>query len=231
MKHLLNIFLDPGRVFAELKGNPSFWLPLLLLIVVNIALMLTYFGSVDPDWFSEHQWRQMEAQQSGRDLSAAEIEQMKQFMPGARNAGYIATVTTPLFIVIVMLISALYYWLAGKITGSNLSYKQGFTLVAWVSMPGALGIAVALVGALVMSPQTGLESLMLTHLDPLLLQLPLDHAWSRFARTLDLMMLWSIFLGALCWHTWNRTSWAQAIIVAVLPTLVIFGVWALVIVL
>ena len=231
MKHLLNIYLDPGKVFAGLKEKPNWWLPLLILVVVNVALMTGYFSSVDPDWFSERQWQQVEAQQVGRDFSAAQIEQMKRFMPSARTAGYIAAVTAPVFIVVVMLLSALYYWLAGKITSSAVTYKQGFTLAAWASMPGALGIVVALVGALIMSPQTGLESLMLTHLDPLLMQLPFDHSWSRFVKAFDLMMLWSIFLSALGWRTWSHTSWVQAIIVAVLPVLVVFGVWAFVLVL
>jgi len=155
MKHLLNIYLDPGKVFAELKEKPIWWLPLLILIVFNIVLMLCYFSSVDPDWFSERQWQQVEAQQIGRDFSAAQIEQMRRFLPSARTAGYIAAVTTPVFIVIVMLVSALYYWLAGKITGSAVSYKQGFTLAAWASMPGALGVLVALIGALVMSRKQG----------------------------------------------------------------------------
>ena len=78
---------------------------------------------------------------------------------------------------------------------------------------------------LLAEPDTTLESLMLTHVDPLIVDTTGSH-WHRLATSADLLSLWSIFLAALGWRVFTRASWTQAIVVAVLPYLVVYGVMA-----
>jgi hypothetical protein len=223
MSHLLNIFLEPGKVFADLREKPSFLLPMLLSVSAMVALMLLYFGSVDPAWYADYAVRA-----SGKEMSAAEIAQMKQVMPGARTMGYFLAPSAAIMIVLVALVYALYLMLAGKVAGLAVSFKQGLALTSWSSMPNLIGAIVAIIGVLTMDPKTPMESLMLTNVDPLLVQLPLDHAWSGFAKGFSLLNLWAIGLLALGWRLWSRGGWGQAIFVAALPSLVIYGIWALI---
>jgi Yip1 domain len=226
MSHLINIFLEPGKVFAELKEKPTFMVPLILLTVVTVAMSVLYFMKVDSAWFIDHT-----LMASGKEMSAAEIAQAKSFMPGTKTMGIIAAVTTPIGIAVFTLLVALYYFVAGKVTGTALGFKHGMSLASWASMPALLGTVVALVGVLMMSPQTSMESLMLTNLDPLLIQLPVDSPWKKLASSFSLLNFWSIFLAALGWKTWGKTSWAEAISVAIVPSVVIYGAmaaWALV---
>ena len=222
MSHLINIFLEPGKVFAELKEKPTFLVPLLLVALVSSAMTFMYFMQVDGVWFIDHT-----LQASGNEMSAAELAQMKSVMPGAKMMGYIALVTTPIGIAIVTLLMALYYLIAGKVTGSAVGFKHGMSLATWSSLPMLLGTIVALVGVFMMSPQTSLESLMLTNLDPLLVQLPIDSPWKKLASSFSLLTFWSIFLGALGWKVWGKTSWAEAITVAIIPGVLIYGAMAL----
>lgn len=217
MSHLIDIFLQPSKVFAELREKPTFVLPLLLIALLSTAMTLAYFLRVDPDWFLD---------QATSAMSAAEAAQAREMMPGARTMGYIGAVTSPLVIVLVMAVTALYYLLAGKITGNAMSFRHGMSLASWASMPAVLGTLVALIGALMMDPQTSLESLMLANVDPLLVQLPADSPWSTLARSFSLLIFWSLFLTALGWRIWGRTSWLQATVVAVLPGVVIYGAMA-----
>lgn len=222
MSHLIDIFLEPGRVFAALKDKPSFWLPFSLSIVLTVVLTLMYFGKVDSEWFVDQQLAA-----SGKEMSASEIAQAKQVMPSARTMGYIGAPVGALMIAFITALMALYYMLAGRITGAATSFRHGLALTAWSGMPGLLGLIVAIIGIVGMSPQTSLESLMLTNFDPLLVQLPLDHAWSGLAKRFSLLSLWSIFLAALGWRTWGRTSWAQAVTVAAIPSVLFYGVMAI----
>jgi hypothetical protein len=225
MSHLINIFLEPGKVFAELKEKPTFLLPMALMIVLSAVMVLMYFNKVDGDWFSDHQLAM-----SGKEMSAMEIEQAKKMMPSAPIMGVFGAVFGSIVITLIMLVMAFYYWLAGRISSVPVSFKHGLSLVSWSGVPSLLGLVVAIVGVVMMEPQTGLESLALTRIDPLLVQLPFDHAWSSFAKNVDLLSLWSIFLSALGWHIWGKTSWAQAIAVAATPYVLIFGgmaAWAM----
>lgn len=222
MSHLINIFLEPSKVFAELKEKPTFMVPLILVSVAMVAMTVMYFMKVDSAWFIDHTLLA-----SGKEMSAAEIAQAKSFMPGAKMMGIISAITTPIGIVIVTLLMALYYFVAGKVTGSVTSFKHGMSLASWSSMPMLLGAVVALVGVFMMSPQTSMESLMLTNLDPLLVQLPADSPWKRLASSFSLLNFWSIFLTATGWKVWGKTSWAEAITVAIIPSVLIYGAMAL----
>lgn len=226
MSHLINIFLEPGKVFEQLKEKPSFVVPLLLVSIALSVMFLMYFMKVDSAWFIDHALLA-----GGKEMSAAEIAQIKSVMPGAKVMGYFYAVLMPILMIVIALISALYYLLAGKITGSTVGFKQGLSLSTWSSMPTLLGTIVALVGVFMMSPQTSIESLMLTNIDPLLLQLPIDSQWKKLATAFSLLYFWNIFLAALGWKVWGKTSWSEAIVVAIIPYILYFGgiaLWALI---
>jgi len=222
MTQLMDIFLQPGKAFTELKTRPTFLLPLLLTGVLSAAMILLYSMKVDPAWYIDHTLAA-----TGGDMSASETEQARKMIPGARAMGYIGVVMALLATALFAALYALYFMLAGKITGATTSFRQGLSLGSWGGMPLLLGTVVALIGVATMTPQTGMESLMLTNLDPLLVQLPADHRWSRLAKAFSLLNLWAVGLIALGWRIWGRTSWTQAIAVAALPSVVIYGAMAL----
>lgn len=225
MSHLINIFLEPAKVFADLREKPTFWVPLLLMAVLTAVSTLLYFMTVDPAWFAEHQAAQMLLQNP--EMTSAELAQMQSFMPGARTMGWIAAAGALFVIAIVFLVYAVYYLLAGKITGQAVGFRHGLALVSWSTMPMVLGSLVVIGAVLTSSPQTPLESMQLTNIDPLLVQLPMDHDWSMLAKSFSLLNFWVWFLAALGWKTWFRTGWGQALVVVLLPSIVIYGVMAL----
>ncbi|GAB2657972.1 YIP1 family protein [Arenimonas aestuarii] len=225
MSHLINIFLEPAKVFADLREKPTFWAPMLLLALATAVSTLLYFMTVDPAWFAEHQSAQMLLQNP--EMTSAELAQVQSIMPGARAMGWFAAIGALVMIVVVFLVYGVYYLLAGKVTGQAVGFRHGLALVSWSSMPMVLGSLVVIGGVLTSSPQTALESLQLTNIDPLLVQLPMDHDWSMLAKSFSLLNFWVWFLAAFGWKTWFRTGWAQALVVAVLPSFVIFGAMAL----
>lgn len=222
MTQLVDIFLQPSKVFAEQRERPTFLLPAVILIAVTVLLTLAYFYRVDPAWYADHMFDAKRGEMTAKDLA-----KVKAMMPAARTMGLFGAAGGVFGISAMFAVIALYYWLASKLTGAALRYRHGLSLTAWAAMPGVLGGIVALVGALTMSPQTPLESLMLTHVDPLLVQLPPGAHGARLAQGVDLLSFWSMFLAALGWRTFTRGSWAQSILIAVLPYAVIYGVLAL----
>lgn len=220
---LVDIYLEPAKVFAAERERPTVLLPIAVMVVVSAAMILAYFLRVDAAWFQDFQLTM-----GGQEMTAAEIAQAKQFMPSAKTQGYIGAASAVLFVPIMYAIFGLYYLLAGKIAGAPLTFKHGLSLAAWGSMPGVLGLIVGFVGALTMAPQTPQHSLMLTHVDPLLVQLPFDHAMSGIAKGFDLLVVWSIALGAIGWKAFTRSGWGAAVFVAALPSVLIYGIWLLI---
>ena len=222
MSHLVNIFLEPGKVFAELKEKPTFLVPALLVAVLSALAATLYFLNVDADWFRSQQMQAM-----GAEMSKAELEQVGKMMPGARTMAWF---TGPMVVVTVALsyaIFAFYYWLAGKVTGNALGYRQGLALVAWSSMPMLVGAVVGVISVYTSSPQSTFESMQMLNIDPLVVQLPMDHDWSRLAKSFSLLNFWVWFLAALGWKTWFRTGWGSALAVVMLPSVLIYGGMAL----
>lgn len=222
MSHIVDIFLQPGRVFADQKERPTFLLPFAVVTLVSAAFVLAYFLSVDPAWYLDHALAA-----NGTEMTAAEMEQARKFMPGTKVMGGIGAATAVIGSGVMMMLYALYFLIAGKLTGNAVSFKHGLSLAAWSSMPTVLAGVVGLIGVFTMTPQTPIESLSLLNIDPLLVELPRDDRWSTLAKSSSLLTFWTVFLAALGWKTWGRTSWSQAIVVALLPYVVVYGAMAL----
>lgn len=220
MSHLIDIYLQPGKVFAALKDKPTFLVPLLLTIVVGVVVVGLYFAQVDGAWLVDRM------ASANPEATAKEVEQMRKMMPSAQVMGYIGMAGVLVVTLLVTLVVALYYFIAGKIAGHSISFRHSLSLIAWSGMPMLLGGIVGLVGVITMTPQTAMESLQVLNIDPLFVELPLDHAWSTFAKGFSLLMPWAIGLAALGWRTWFRTGWGQAVFVAALPYVVYFGALA-----
>ena len=222
MSQLIDMFIEPAKAWQQQKERPTFLLPAVLVALAVAVPAVLYFLRVDPEWFSNYQLQAM-----AQEMTSAEIEQAKAFMPGAQATAWITGISSLVMLVIVFAIMAAYYLLAGKVAGHAVSYRHGLSLSTWASVPLLLAGIVSLFGIYTSSPQTPYTSLQLLNVDPLLVDLPLDHPWSTLAKSFSLLNFWVWFLAALGWKTWFRSGWGQAIFVVLLPSLVIYGVMAL----
>lgn len=225
MSQLISIFIEPTKAFEELKENPTWVLPFLVVVGATVLFAVLYFLRVDPDWFASHQEAQVLAQRP--EMTAKDLEAARAFMPGARTLAYITPAIAGLTMAIVYMIMALYYLLAGKVTGHAVGFKRGLALTAWASMPMVVGVIAGLASLYTGSSQVSFESLQVFNVDPLLVQLQPGDDWFTLARSVNLLSVWVWFLTALGWKTWFRTGWGQAVFVAILPSIVIFGVMAI----
>lgn len=222
MKDLVDLFLQPAPLLERLRERPTWLLPALVLVGLAGASVYLYFSQVDAAWFIERSMLQ-----SGEDVSEAQLEAARKAAPSGAALAWSATGGVVVSTLLMLLLTGLYFLLAGKVSGLGVSYRQGLSLAAWTSLPLALGSLVTLAGLPGMDPRTPLESLSYTTLDPLLVQLPADSAWKPLASSFTLLSVWTTWLVALGWKTWSRApGWTQAAIVAVLPAVLIYGFMA-----
>ncbi|GGY05460.1 YIP1 family protein [Paludibacterium paludis] len=220
---LIELFTEPRRALAAVAESPTVLLPFLIVLALSLSGVLVYYARVDGAWMVD-----AILSASGK-LSAKELEQARQFSsPGTMK--WLTLIGIGVGSVIALLVMGGFFKLAGKLAGMNRSYRHWLAFHAWTSLPMALSALVILIGAFAMPSRTLHTDLQLTHLAPLVFQPEEDSPWKAFLEGFDLMFLWSITLVFIGWQVWGGSR-RTAAIVALLPVLAVYGIWALAIVL
>jgi len=219
VKDLIDIFLQPTPVLQRLQEKPTWLLPLALLCIVSMVGTFLYFSAVDAAWFLERS-----VLQSNPDISEAQLKAIRDSNTGNGFILWSATLSSGVVLLLILLAYGGYFWFAGKLTALTVSYKQGLALAVWSSMPMLINSILIIVGTIGMDPQTPLESLSITTLDPLVIQLDADSPWKSFATSFTFLAFWTVWLGALGWKTWSGAErWTTPLVIAAAPSVGIFG--------
>lgn len=221
-----NLILSPSATFAELRERPRFWFPLLVLIASSTLLVIWYYSMVDIDWLKDMMF-------SANENFAKMPEDQRARMMGAmsRNSMLFSAVVSTLLVVPAMCaVQALYFLLAGKVAGIALSYRHWFTMAAWCALPAVIG---AVAGAAVLlsesSPMQILPTqLQVLSLNELFFQRPMAAKGATLLSTFSLLTPLSWALLTICVKTWSGKSWLSSATFALLPSVVIYGTWALI---
>jgi|SRR5688572_28500165 len=216
---LSNIFTAPSQAFASLKERPNPWLALLILLVGYAAVSYLYLQVVDLAWMLDRQMAQ------GGNLTD---EQRKQAVDTALQLSptvysVIGAVTTPLSILIILALIALYFTGVSFATNDGVKYGQWFAMITWAVMPIVIGLAATFVNLLVndarFMPQEQLNPLSFGNL------LGIDsEGASRSQRALlglDISAIWAVALLVLGHQVFTQRSIVRAATVVLAPIVVI----------
>jgi hypothetical protein len=214
-----NVFLEPTPTFARLKEKTHAWLPLLVSVLLTLGVMVWWVSTVDFEWLREHM---LTAQPNAKaEVRAAMAHAMTpKFMMW--STGISAVVGT----LLIAAVTAVYYLLAGKVIGSPLGYGKWFGFSVWTSVPRLLSVPLSIVQIMTSHGQLAPEDLNMVSLNYLLFHLPLSHPWAGLVGSLDLTTFWSIALATIGLKAWTGRSTGTCVVVALLPYVVIYGLWA-----
>lgn len=220
------LVFEPAKGWAELDARPRYWWPLLVFVIATAAVSFWYASFVDMEWLVD---QQLSNSAFGANMTEAETARVAS---QAASQGGMRAVISALSIVIVlplaMLIGALYYWMATKITGVERSFRHWFSLCCWTTVPQALVVIPAAIVLLTASsnqlPQEALQPLSLNEL--FFHKQPRESGFTLFSN-ISLLHFVSMYLGITGLKIWSRRSWLYSIVINALPLAVIFGVWAL----
>lgn len=214
-----NVLIEPAPTFARLKTKTHAWLPLLLLIVLSGAITWWWVSTVDFAWLTDHM---VAAQPDAKpEMRAA----MARFMTPTSMlvSGLLGAVVGVLLAVAV---SAVYYLLAGKVMDIPITYGQWFGFAAWTSVPRLLGVPLSALQILTSHGRLAPEDMNMVSLNYLALHLPLSNHWANLANAIDLMSVWSLVLAVIGLKAWTGRPTGTCVLVAALPYVVIYGLWA-----
>lgn len=219
------LFFEPRRAFTELDAKPRYWWPLLVVSFASAALTLWYLSVVDIAWVTDQQIRNSSFTQNMTD---AEIDRMADAAVGRRGLQMVlGTAGTLIVVPLLLLVTALYYLLAGKITGVQRSYRHWVSLSAWSAMPTLLAVILgAVMLATATTRQIGQEALQPLSLNALVFHRNAGDPGYTLLSSINLLQLVSLWLAAFGVKAWSGRSWLFSIIFTALPLLLIYGTWA-----
>ena len=214
----------PRAAFQQLRERPTFWFPLTLTLAGTVAVLYWYYSFVDFAWLADH------LMNSDARLRQMPEDQRERAMASMSRTGLMvsAMVAAPVIIVVIRLIEAAYYSLAGKIVNVQYSFRQWFALSWWTSLPHVLGI-VTMAAFLLLSDsnQIGSEELQVLSLNELFFHRGLGEPGVALLSSLTLLHPWAWALSVLGVQTWSGRSLAFSALFALAPTVAIYGIWAL----
>lgn len=220
---MTDIIASPGKAFDQIRQHTSWlWWALLSNVLLSLAVYIYFYSWVDFPWLVEETIRSVPAENR-----AEAADQIRKFMtPGISLMISVAFVLV--FSLVIYLLQAVYLHLVNKVTaGAAISFGQWFSFSAWVNFVGIFASISSFV-VILMAPNNQLPS---TDLQPLSLNALVLHAqpgetWAAWATALSLISLWVVFLTAAGFKRWTGVSSAKSWLIALLPWVLVFGIWA-----
>lgn len=216
---------EPRKAFEELDARPRFWWPLLLVVLASGAISAWYTAFVDLEWLTDLQLRSSALTQN---MTSAEIERLARNATARQGVSAVINfIVSTLAVAVIMLIMALYYSLAGKVTNVQRGFRHWLALVAWTSTPTLITLlASAVVLLTASSHQLSQSDLQPLSLNALLLHRDASEPGHSLFTSLNLMQFLSLYLAALGVRVWSGRSWLFSIVFTALPYVLIYGIWA-----
>lgn len=219
------LVFEPRKAFAGIAERPRFFFPLLLLILATTVMSVWYTSVVDIAWLADREMRHGFA--AGRLTEEQIAVQVQNAVDQRGVRAAIGAVATVILLPLFMLLGALYYLLAGKITNIDRSYRQWLAFSSWTTLPTALSvIPAALVLLTAETNQFGQEALQVLSLNALIFHRDIGEPGFSWLNGLNLLQFVSIYLSIYGVKAWSGRSWLFSSVFILIPWFLIYIPWA-----
>jgi hypothetical protein len=220
---ILNTLINPAAALAAVpqQSGRHLWL-LAIQVVLTTAIIYWFYAGMSPAWLVEQQILH------AGELTPAETEQIRAAMAGMASATpIIGAVSVAIGSLAFTAITAGYLLLTGTLQKA-LNYGQWFALVVWSQLPTLLNIlGLAVLMLLADSPDQPLMLVNYASLNQLVLDLPVGHALYTWAESINVFLVWQLWILFAGLQSAAAFSTKRAAVVVGTPVLLIFGLWAL----
>ncbi len=125
LQSVLDIFIDPMKVFPRIRAGLTWWKPFVLASVI---------GMINAYFMSPFQLKRIEL--NPRDLSP---EQVEAALERVQKFGFVGLIFTPIVFIIIYLIMAGIVHIVINIMSSESNYKKTLSLVSYAGLISILG--------------------------------------------------------------------------------------------
>lgn len=130
-----NIFIEPGNTFEDLRRQPRFIIATLIICVLTAGFFFAFQQKMGEERYRRFIEEQFDKNPQAQSLSP---EQRAQSIKMQTTISKYVSYALPLFVLIGIAVGGFVYWLATKIVGGSMSYKQAISLWVYSSFPVAV---------------------------------------------------------------------------------------------
>lgn len=213
LERIIGVFTSPKETFADIGARPSWVVPLIIVLVFQLAFMVLVSQHVGWDKVVA---QQLEKSSQSQSMSAEQKEQAIQ--TGSKFAAGIGYVGILIGVPVVMAVMAGVLLLTMSMVGGKFTFKQSFAIVTHASL---IGVVVSILSMIVM---------FLKPVEDFDIQNPLAFNLGAFmpdgtskavlalASSIDLFTFWSIWLLATGYAAASgKLKFSKALIAVVIP--------------
>lgn len=220
-KNFINILVAPNKVYSEIKEEPRWFLPWLLISLLLASVQLGFYSLIDPDFLVDQLVEQsLQPGVSESDLRAS----MQGIVENIKVLGFSSAMVTFFVLLITFAINSAYLYWISRLTENNLSFKTWYSLNAWCSVPAVFTVLAAWLLMLTSGRMIDIESIDPLNLNYLLLKSEGDY--KNLLNSLNLVSSWSVVLVMLGYKHFTKSSFLTASLVVFAPYLLILLIWA-----
>ena len=224
MSIMTNIFTNPQTVFDEIKIKYPVMLPLFSMIILQAALIMMMYMSIDYKWYID----EMVQRVTTADSKQEDIDAMRQGleMMSATTTGIIGAVFASLFVAAMYCVMALYFVIVSAISNDGFKFKQWYSFIAWTSMPAIIGILAGFVVVLTASNgQIMPESLNPLSLNELFFNMDATKGLGAVLAGTSITAFWSFALMVIGYAKWTGKSTAVSAAIIFALYAFTYGIW------
>lgn len=219
-----SILIDPKKGFSDaLKQRVgSLLFPLFAAILFTTLLNVFYYYRVDFHWLMG-------------ELTAGVPEQQRLSMVEALTPARLIAVSLVSVIALAILVNsarAFIYWVILKVRGDSQRFVRLLALTMWSTAPVALILPAGIINILLVSNgHIAPNNVNPVSLNQLFFGLPSTSQWGSLLSSFSLVNVWEVFLIVIGLRVVTSMSTLRAILVALVPDVVFYGIWALILLL
>lgn len=209
-QRLAYAFSAPGRLFADVKLNRSWWAPLIILIISSLAFVAAVQTKVGWEQTTENM---MAARLAGRDIPAEQREAiMQRSVAGTRIGSYLAPA---IILVFTAILAGVYLFAFNFGLGATHTYKYVFAamMYAWLP-PGLVRSVLATISLFAGTDPEGfmMDSPVASNLGILVNRIESPALYTLLS-WIDVFTIWTVVLLGIAFTTGTKTKRATGIAV------------------
>jgi hypothetical protein len=223
-----DIIVKPNQVFATISETPNWsWIPFLFIVIIGAIPTYMYFNFVDFSWYTE-----LMVQAMAGDLSPAEQNVFRNLMSDQAQSLWTGVFGSVVMLLITNAIVALYL---NIVTKADEECVQGYTdwygFSWWVSMPVIVSSLIGIVVVLVAQDNQLTPVSMAPTSLAFIFSVEMNSSWASLMQSIRLESVWVMYLIAVGLSQWTELSTRKTYVIAIAPYLLIWGIWALIVLL